>query len=278
VHLVTPLSQKLVLLRKPSQCLTHLCPSSTLFLQHSLRLNESIILWPNLPLIASTWATWFRHIGAHCCCCWLSCSQISLADYGCCTRPIRRGVRPITKRNHHIPSIHLLGPRRDDPWSVPFLLHSEALPFPSLGDERLQLRRVLSTGRSPIQKYYSDKKIEKSAGSFCGQKYSIDKSITNRLLAGFSALIFRNQNPAYTIKKRKGETLIYWRNSKFGTEWIHLLAELHCCTGFVQHGSFCATTVPPLLEGKCALLLWVLRSLLRCMHCTLSPARTIFGA
>ena len=27
-----------------------------------------------------------------------------------------------------------------------------------------------------------------------------------------------------------------------------------------------------LFEGKCALLLWLLRSLLRCMHCTLSPA------
>jgi hypothetical protein len=80
-------------------------------------------------------------------------------------------------------------------------------------------------------------------------------------------LIFRNQNPAYTVKKGK-ETLIYW------PEWIHLLVELHCCTGFNQHGSFCTTTVPPLFEGKCALLLWVLRSLLRCMHCTLSPVRT----
>ena len=95
---------------------------------------------------------------------------------------------------------------------------------------------------SPIQKYYSDKKIEKSAGSFCGQKYSIDKSITNRLLAGFSALIFRNQNPAYTIKKRKGETLIYWRNSKFGQNgFIYWPSS----TLFDRHGSFC-TAVSPL--------------------------------
>ena len=98
---------------------------------------------------------------------------------------------------------------------------------------------------SPIQKYYSDKKIEKSAGSFCGQKYSIDKSITNRLLAGFSALIFRNQNPAYTIKKRKGETLIYWRNSKFGTEWIHLLAS---CTVALDSFNMAASAPRPCLR------------------------------
>jgi hypothetical protein len=51
---------------------------------------------------------------------------------------------------------------------------------------------------SPIQKYYSDKKIEKSAGSFCGQKYSIDKSITNRTIGRAYTVIFRYQNPAYT--------------------------------------------------------------------------------
>ena len=60
---------------------------------------------------------------------------------------------------------------------------------------------------SPIQKYYSDKKIETSAGSFCGQKYSIDKGITNRTIGRAYAVIFRYQNPAYTIKKRKRKLL-----------------------------------------------------------------------
>ena len=130
-------------MRKPSQRMTHLWSIGTLLLQHSLRLNQSVILRPNLPLVASTRASWFsRPCGFAAC----SCSQISLTGYGRCTRTIRRGVSPITNRNHHVPSIQLLGPRRDDLWSVPFLLHCEALPFPFLGAERLQLRRVLSTG------------------------------------------------------------------------------------------------------------------------------------
>ena len=46
----------------------------------------------------------------------------------------------------------------------------------------------------------------------------LDNGIANRTIGRAYALIFRNQNPAYTIKKRKGlgETLIYWPSCTAG--------------------------------------------------------------
>jgi hypothetical protein len=50
------------------------------------------------------------------------------------------------------------------------------------------------------------------------QRYSWTKVLRIGLLARAYALIFRNQNPAYTIKKKDGETLIYWLEFQF--EWF----------------------------------------------------------
>ena len=48
-----------------------------------------------------------------------------------------------------------------------------------------------------------NQKREKPVGFFCGQRYYWTKVLRMGLLAGFSVLIFRNQNPACTIKKKK---------------------------------------------------------------------------
>ena len=75
-------------------------------------------------------------------------------------------------------------------------------------------------------------KREKPVGFLCGQRYYWTKVLRIGLLAGFSALIFRNQNPAYTIKKGRGNSHLLAGISNSESEWIHLLAELHSCTGF----------------------------------------------
>ena len=69
-------------------------------------------------------------------------------------------------------------------------------------------------------------------GFFCGQRTFWTKVLRVGLLGGFSALIFRNQNPAYTIKKGRGNSHLLAGISNSESEWTHLLAELHSCTGF----------------------------------------------
>ena len=61
-------------------------------------------------------------------------------------------------------------------------------------------------------------KRKKSVSFFCGQRYSWTNVLRIGLLARAYALIFRNQNPACTIKKRKGKLLsiIYWLEFQFG--------------------------------------------------------------
>ena len=89
---------------------------------------------------------------------------------------------------------------------------------------------VVSAGGPPYKGIIWSQKSRETSGFFCGQRYYWTKVLRIGLLAGFSALIFRNQNPAYTIKKRKGKLSSIGGIPNSESEWIHLLAELHCCT------------------------------------------------
>ena len=89
---------------------------------------------------------------------------------------------------------------------------------------------VLQQTGPPYKGIIWSQKSKKPVGFFCGQRYYWTKVLRIGLLAGFSALIFRNQNPAYTIKKRKGKLSSIGGIPNSESEWIHLLAELHCCT------------------------------------------------
>ena len=64
-----------------------------------------------------------------------------------------------------------------------------------------------------------NQKREKPVGSLCGQRYSWTKLLRIGLLARAYALIFRNQNPAYAIKKRKGKLLSIGRAAQLATAY-----------------------------------------------------------
>ena len=101
------------------------------------------------------------------------------------------------------------------------------------------LKRKLVTHLRGVyhSKVLSGAKKERNQWIFLWSKVFLDKGIANRTIGRAYALIFRNQNPAYTIKKGRGNS--------------YLLAELHswrrpigCCEWiWIRRGSM-RTTVP----------------------------------
>ena len=83
----------------------------------------------------------------------------------------------------------------------------------------------VTCGRSFKGIIWSQKR-EKSVSFFCGQRYSWTKVLRIRLLVRAYALIFRNQNPAYTIKKRKGKLSSIGRAALLATAYWLLRVDL----------------------------------------------------
>ena len=60
---------------------------------------------------------------------------------------------------------------------------------------------------SIIQRYYPEPKKREISEFFVWSKVFLDKGITNRTIGQSLRVVFRNQNPAYTINKKKCKLL-----------------------------------------------------------------------